>query len=291
MSNTIWSRMQTIDRRIIYAVLLVFILIPLFFPFSPKTYPSKQSQDFFDTVERVSKESPNKLVIVDGWWSPSTRGENQWEAQAVVTHLMVRHLHFAILSFDTQNNTVTQTQIVEPLAKRYGYVYGRDYVNWGFRPVPSFEPTLKGLVTDIPHTIKKDYKGTPLDQIPVMKGIRTRDDVGAVVEVTPSATAEKWLGLFEQNNNPPFLFAPTAVMAPTYYPYLDTKQMAGMLTGIKGAGDYEGLLIDAKLLDKPSFGTRAAGALSLVYGLIILLIVLGNVGYYAQRAVERRADR
>jgi len=67
--------------------------------------------------------------------------------------------------------------------------------------------------------------------------------------------------------------------------------MAGMLTGIKGAGDYEGLLIDAKLLDKPSFGTRAAGALSLVYGLIILLIVLGNVGYYAQRAVERRADR
>jgi len=291
MTNTIWSRMQTIDRRIIYAVLLVFILIPLFFPFSMKPIPSQQSQDFFDTVERVAKESPNKLVIVDGWWSPSTRGENQWEAQAAVTHLMVRHLHFAILSFDTQNNTVMQTQIVEPLARKYGYVYGRDYVNWGFRPTPSFVPILKGLVTDIPHTIKKDYKGTPIEQIPVMKGIKSRDDIGAVIEVTPSATAESWLGLFEQNNNPPFLFAPTAVMAPTYYPYLDTKQMAGMLTGIKGAGDYEGLLIDAKLLDKPSFGTRAAGALSLVYGLIILLIVLGNVGYYAQRAVERRADR
>lgn len=291
MNNTLWDRLQTIDRRIIYAILLVVILIPLFFPITLPTYPSKQSQDFYDTVEQVAKESPNKLVIIDGQWSPSTRGENQWQAQAIVTHLMARHLHFAILSFDTQNNTVTQTQIVEPLARKFGYVYGRDYVNWGFRPVPSFQPILKGLVTDIPHTIKKDYKGTPLDQIPVMKGIKTRADIGAVVEITPSATAEYWLGLFEQNNNPPFLFAPTAVMAPTYYPYLDTGQMAGMLTGIKGAGDYEGLLINAKLLDKPSFGSGAAGALSLVYALIILLIILGNVGYYAGRAARLRGER
>jgi hypothetical protein len=291
MNTTLWDRLQTIDRRVIYGILLAVILIPLFFPITLPTYPSKQSQDFYDTVERVAKESPNKMVILDGQWSPSTRGENQWQTQAIVTHLMMRHLHFAILSFDTQNNTVTQTQIVEPLARKFGYVYGRDYVNWGFRPVPSFVPILKGLVTDIPHTIKKDYKGTPVDQIPVMKGIKTRDDIGAVVEVTPAATAEAWLGLFEQNNNPPFLFAPTAVMAPTYYPYLDTKQMAGMLTGIKGVGDYEKMLIDAKLLDRPSFGTRAAGALSLVYALIIVLIILGNVGYYAGRAAQRKADR
>ena len=291
MNTTFWDRLQTIDRRIIYAVLLVVILIPLFFPITLPTYPSKQSQDFYDTVERVAKESPKKLIIIDGWWSPGTRGENQWQAQAVVTHLMRRHMHFAILSFDTQNNTVMQTQIVEPLAQKYGYVYGQDYVNWGFRPAAVFVPTLKGLVTDIPHTVKKDYKGVPIEQVPVMKGIRTRDDIGAVVEITPSATAETWLGLFEQNNSPPFLFAPTAVMAPTYYPYLDTKQIAGMLTGIKGAGDYEHLLINANLLDKPSFGTGAAGALSLVYALMILLIILGNVGYYVGRSAQRRGER
>ena len=298
MNTTLWNRLQTIadrlqtiDRRIIYGILLVIILIPLFIPIALPTYPSKQSQDFYDTIERVAKESPNKIVILDGQWSPSTRGENQWQAQAVVTHLMVRHLHFAILSFDTQNNTVTQTLVVEPLAKKYGYVYGQDYVNWGYRPATSFVPILKGLVTDIPNTIKKDYKGVPISQLPVMKGVKTRDDIGAVVEVTPVASAEFWLGLFEQNNNPPFLFAPTAVMAPTYYPYLDTGQMAGMLTGIKGAGDYEGLLINGKQLKTPSFGTRAAGALSLVYALIIFLIILGNIGYYAGRAAKRRTGQ
>ena len=118
-----------------------------------------------------------------------------------------------------------------------------------------------------------------------MKGIKTRSDVGALIEITPSASAEGWLGMFEKNNSPPFLFAPTAVMAPTYYPYLDTGQMAGMLTGIKGAGDYEGLL------GTHSFGSRAAGALSLVYALIIVLILLGNIGYYATRAASRKEDR
>ena len=144
MNTTIWDRLQTIDRRIIYAALLLVIIIPLVFPINLPTYPSKQSQDFYDTIEKVAKESPNKIVIIDGQWSPSTRGENQWQTEAVMTHLMMRHLHFAILSFDPQNNTVTQTQIVEPLAKKYGYVYGRDYVNWGFKPFSSFVPTSRG---------------------------------------------------------------------------------------------------------------------------------------------------
>ena len=58
-----------------------------------------------------------------------------------------------------------------------------------------------------------------------------------------------------------------------------------MLPGIKGAGDYE------TLLHAPTFGSRATGALSWVYALIIGLIVLGNIGYYAGRAAERKAAR
>jgi hypothetical protein len=286
MNTQFWNRLQTIDRRVIYAVLIVVILVPLFFPITLPTYPSKQSQDFYDTIQKVAadKTNANKIVIINGMWSPSTRGENQWQAEALVTHLMMRHLHFAILSFDTQNNTVMQTLVVDPLARKYGYVYGRDYVNWGYRPIAVYVPTIKGLVTDIPGTIKKDYKGVPIASLPVMQGIKSRADVAAVVDITPVTSTETWLGLFEQNNQPPFLFAPTAVMAPTYYPYLDTGQIAGMLTGIKGAGDYEGLL------GTHSFGTRAAGALSLVYALIILLIILGNVGYYATRAAARKGS-
>jgi len=288
MNSTSWNRLQTIDRRIIYALLLLFIIFPLFIDIPLPTYPSRQSRDFYDTLEKVAadKNNANKIVIVNGMWSPSTRGENQWQAEALITHLMQKHLRFATLTFDTQNDTVMQTSVVEPLAKKYGYVYGRDYVNWGYRPNAVYVITIKGLVTNIPGTIKKDAHGTPITSFAVMKDVKTRSDVAAVVDITPVESTETWLGLFEhtvdQKNSPPYLFAPTAVMAPTYYPYLDSGQIQGMLTGIKGAGDYEGLL------HTKSFGSRIASALSLVYALIILLVIIGNVGYFATRAAKRR---
>ena len=283
--NQFWQQLQTIDRRWIYAILIVSILIPLFDrKFNLPIIPSKQSKDFYQTIQQVP---PGGMVLIDGWWSPGTRGENQWQTQAVLLHLMRRHLRFAILSFDPQNNTLVQN-MVDTLAPKYGYVEGRDYVNFGFRPPAVFSQTLQAMATDLPGALKKDRHGTPLAGMLAMKGIHTTQDLGAVVEVTPSATAEAWLGLAglrSGTHNVPFLLATTAVGAPTYYPYLDSGQIAGMLTGVKGAGDYE------FLLGTSTFGTRATAALSLVYALVIGLIALGNIGYFAGRAAERRAAR
>ena len=285
MNASFWQRMQRVDARIIYVLLLLSILIPLFDrQFSLPIIPSQEARKFYNVVQGLPH---NKLVIVDGWWSPSTRGENKWQAQAILTHLMRRHLPFAILSFDPKNNQLTQ-DIVNQLAPQYGYVYGRDYVNWGYRPQTVVVQIVKGLAQSIPGTIKTDWKGTPLAQIPVMRGIQNYSHIGAIVEITPSATADYWIGLAPVGSGPgqiPLLFAPTAVMAPTYYPYLDSGQISGMLTGIKGAGDYE------QLLGIRSFGTRATGALSLVYALIIAFVILGNVGYHVSRAGTRRLNR
>ena len=285
MDPKFWQQLQTIDRRWIYAILIVFILVPLFDrKFNLPIIPSKQSQDFYNTIAQVP---PGGMVLIDGWWSPGTRGENQWQTQAILLHLMQRHLRFAILSFDPQNNTIVQ-RMVSGLAPKYGYVEGRDYVNFGYKPQAVFSQTVQAMATNIPGALKKDRNGTPLAGMPAMKGINSIQDIGAVVEVTPSATAETWLGLGGLRQGPkpvPFLLATTAVGAPTYYPYLDSGQIAGMLTGVKGAGDYE------YLLGTSTFGTRATGALSLVYALIIGLIALGNIGYFAGRAAERRAAR
>ncbi len=282
--TTIWQRLQTIDRRVIYLILIGFILVPLFLPkFDLPILPSRQSRDFYQTVEEVARTNPNSIVIVDGWWSPGTRGENQWQTTAILTHLMQKHLRFALLSFDVQNNTLMQN-IAETLAPRFGYVYGTDWVNWGFKPSGVFPQTLKALVNDIPGAIKTDYKGRPITSFPVMQGKKTIKDVGAIIEITPSNSVAGWIGLVQGVNKTPLLYSPTAVMAPDAYPYLDSGQIAGMLTGVKGAGDYE------KLTGTKSFGTQATGALSLVYALLIGLIILGNIGYFAGRRQERREN-
>ena len=285
MPTTIWQRMQIIDRRAIYGLLIVVILIPLFINMNPPIIPSQQSLDFYNTIENLAKTDPGrtKLVIVDGWWSASTRGENLWQAQAIITHLMQRRIHFATLSFDPQNATLTKT-LVTSLARKYHYVYGQDYVLWGYRNPNAFNQFLKGLASPdgLQGAVKTDQNGTPIGQIPVMHHITDLKDIGAIVEISPVSSLPPWIGLVQGKYHTPLLYAPTAVMAPDAYPFLDSGQVAGLLTGVKGAGDYE------QLTHTHTFGTRATGALSLVYAFIILLVILGNVGYYAERAAARR---
>jgi hypothetical protein len=278
--QSIWVRMQRVDPRIIYTLLLLSIILPMIKPsIKFPIVPSQQSIDFYNGINKVAETTPNKLIIVDGWWSAGTRGEQKWQTQAILTHLMRKHLKFALLSFDTQNKTL-MPQIADQLAPKYGYVYGKDYINWGYNPV--FQQTVKGLVTDIPGTIKTDFKSRPLSQFPIMNGVKTSADIGAVIDITPVSSLEVWIGLFQGAHKTPFFYAPTAVMAPQGFPFLDSGQVSGLLTGIKGAGDYE------KQLGMSSFGTQATTALSFVYALIILLVIVGNIGYFKERH-DRRA--
>ncbi len=171
--------------------------------------------------------------------------------------------------------------MAERLQGRYGYQYGRDYVNWGFRPPAAAVPTIKAMVRNIPAAIGTDYTGTPLAQIPVMRGVRGVNDIAAVIEITASASLPVWLGYFQRTatGDPvPTLYAPTAVMAPEAFPLLKSGQIQGMLIGLKGAIEYEALLRER------GFATQASASLSYAHFLILGLIILGNVGMFASRA-------
>src|SRR5207248_10623448 len=139
---------------------------------------------------------------------------------------------------------------------------------------------LKAFVRDIRGSLNKDVNGTSLSDtqaLPIMQNLRDINDVGLLVEITPSSTYEPWVAFVQGVKGTPMVFCPTAVMAPEAYQYLDSGQMVGMLTGIKGAIEYEGLV------KKPAKATQQALALSVAHILIVVLIVIGNLGYLAER--------
>lgn len=282
MNPTIWQKMQKIEPRILYLVVIVMIVLPLAFPkFVLPIIPSQQSVDAFDTINQVAQKSPGKLAIIDGWWSASTKGEQLWQTKAILTQLMRDHIPFAILSGDPQNGQLTE-ELVSQLAPTYHYVYGVNYIDWGYKV--AYTPLLKGIVQDIPGTLKTDYKGRPLSSFPVMHGVKNIYDIGLIIEITPSSTLDQILQLVQGVNHTPVVYVPTAVMAPESYPFLQSHQISGIVTGIKGAGDYE------KLLGVRDFGTQASTALSLVYALIIFLIIVGNIGYHAGRRAQNQGE-
>jgi hypothetical protein len=125
-------------------------------------------------------------------------------------------------------------------------------------------------------------KGTPFAQIPAMRGVRTAQDIGLMIDVDPTATYGAWIAYFTQPNGVPFAVAPTSVMISDIYPYMNSGQVVGMLKGIAGAAQYE------RMIEEPGQGYTGRMPVFMAHMMIILLIVIGNIIQFRERR-EREA--
>ena len=280
-------RSQRIDRRVLYILLALVLSAPFLFSVPvPPTVVSPQTRSFYDTIEEIARDpvANKKLVILCCNYDSGTMAENETQAEAVMRHLMQHHLKFAIFDFAYPQGRELAQQFADSIEKKYNYQYGRDYVNWGYRPTGAIVPLLKSAVRDVPGTLKTDIHGSDLSSIPVMAGVKTVEDIGLIVEVTPSETLPTWLQFFQHTGKEaiPTLYCPTRVMAPQAFPFLKSGQIQGMLSGLNGTIEYEGLI------HEQGFATRASASLSYSHLLIIAMIVLGNIGMFAGKHAERR---
>ncbi len=263
--------LQTVDRRVIYVLLMLSVTIPFFLPIRLPMKVSPATQAFYNAVEELK---PGDFVLLSVDWEAGTRGENGPQTEAVVTHLMRKKCRFAMLSFQPQGPKISQL-IVDRLAKEYGYRDGIDWVNWGYRV--DAKNYLKGFVQDVPGVIKTTTKGEPVANLEVMKGIKTAKDINLIINVTPSNIYATYIQFVAGAKKIPMVVAPTSVIVPEVFNYLDSKQIVGMMPGLPGAGEYESLLgTNTKV-------TRFANSASFAHLLIIFFIILGNIAMVMER--------
>lgn len=270
MGFALW--LQQIDRRIIYIAVAVLVAIPLFIPFDFRAIPTKPVTALYDKVESLPDD---KLVIVSSDWAPDILAECRPQFRALIDHLMRRNIRFAVISPLPEAVGLAQA-VCEDLAEDHGYVYAEDYVNWGYRPAYSL--TIQALVDDIPGTLGADYEATPLEEIPVMKGVTSiRESVSMCFCVSGSASWQYWVIWVYGQIRTPVGVGVTGIIAPQIFPYLDSGQISGLMAGMKGAAEYE------DLLGYRRDGFRAMKAQNMAHMLVILLIILGNIGFFAAR--------
>jgi hypothetical protein len=270
--ETIWHRLLMIDRRILYLILFINIIIFLLLPVKVPTVTSPPVRKFYDTIEQLK---PGDLVMVSSNWSAGTIGENLPQLEAVIRHLMRKKVRFTIISIEPQARDISY-RFVSRFTREGGYEYGKDWAHFGF--IPSLVVGIKGMVKDLPATIKQDIRGTPISQLPVMQGVKTLADYKMVIDITPSGTVPAWIAYRPKNLI--VLFCPTSVMAAEAYTFLDSGQVAGMLTGAIGAQDYE------QLLQREGLGTTFGNAISFSHALIIFFIILGNIALFMSRRAQ-----
>jgi hypothetical protein len=283
--------MGNIDRRILYLIAIIVMALPQFVNIPLPVAPNVNSDNFYKTVEAVDQSKGGNLILLSANFSPDTRGESLPQCRAIIRHLLTSGKKFAIFTFNAStaagqemaNNAAME--IARELEKKKGIKreYGKDWVNLGLKP--STLPILQSLSRNVPGFFRTDVRGTPIEQIPVMRGIKTAEDFGAVIDVSPSATYLMIIAAITGKYNRPFLLAPTSVMVPDTYPFLKSGQMKGELRGVLGAAEYE-----AKL-NHQGLGTRYMTSIAALDGYIILLIILGDIETVRSRRREKENAR
>jgi len=277
--NDIWMRLQRIDKRILYVLLVLFLAVPQlpFAQISQRILVGPQARGLYDQIEALPKD---RIVILCCDWGPGTRGENGPQTAALLHHLMQKGVRFAIMGLDPQGPKLAQS-LAEGMQRQYGRKYGVDWCNWGYKTGGG--AMIIALAKNIPGTIEKDIFGTPVGKLPVMQGVKDHQQMGLVVVITPSGTLSYWLQFVQGVYKTPLAEACTGIIAPGEYPLLDSGQLVGLLAGMKGAAEYE------ELVKRPSLGTRGMQSQSMAFILITFFILIGNLGFLSARRRERRS--
>jgi hypothetical protein len=278
-----------VDRRYLYALLLMMVVVPFFIPLELPVTVSPETEALYDVIEGLPERS---FVLLGVDWAAGTRGENKPQTIAIMRHLMKRRLRFAILCFgDAQSKTLGE-ESAAGLAKEFNYKEGVDWVNFGFQVDEA--NYLKAMVLNIEEQVKVDIHSTPLGKLPVMEGIQTAKDIRLLIDITPSATYNPYIQFVQgpYNTNLKMGIACTSVMAPEAYNYFDSKQIAGLVPGLTGATEYEARYARQydPTITRGSQVTRFSNSLSFAHLLIIFFIILGNVAMLLERRMQTRAN-
>jgi hypothetical protein len=268
------SLLGRIDRRILYLGLAIFTLVPMVLQWDLPAPVSQPVQSLYDTVAQVPADG---VVVLGTDWDAGTQAENRPQMVALVRHLLRRRLKFAMISVGyPQSPQLSQDVVDEAIREEtrldpgLDFRYGRDYVNLGYKELT--RPWLLAFIQDTPAQVRADWKNRPLSET-FMTGVRqwgTGGQVQMFVDITGSSTLEEWRPLLYPKGVR-VAGAVTAVMAPEQYPFLANRQMVGMLTGLKGAAEYE------KLLNYKGTAYKNMRGQSFAHVYILLLLVLGNI--------------
>jgi hypothetical protein len=278
---------SSIDRRIIYVLLTVLVILPFFVHVTIPQNIMPQTQRLFDFIESVS---PNdKAVIMTFDYSPQTMPECHPMAKALLKHCFARDIPVIGVSFDPQGPGLAVdaiTTVVDRInhyatSKEDSLVYGEDYVYLGWKS--GRIAAMLDMGESISGVFPRDYSGTSVDSFPLMQRIRNYKEVAIAIVLSAAAYPDDWIRYPQTRYGVNVGAGLTAVMAPKYYPFLQTGQIAGMMSGMKGAAEYENLVLEHGYARELGTAETGMNSQSMIHILIIVFILLGNIGYFFSR--------
>jgi len=266
----ILDKLATLDRRYIFLMVALTVIVPLLFPIGMPITVTKEVQTVYDYIEKLP---PGSTIMLAMDYDPAALAELYPMNLAVLRHAYSRDIKVIGMTLwitgATLGNLVMR-EAAEGIAQE-----GEDYVYLGF--VTGAASVIMGMGEDISAVYPTDYGGRPLSEVPAMKGIKNYKDIDLLIDLAAGATPESWIAYAGSKYGQTIAVGCTAVSAVGYYPFLNSNQIIGLIGGMKGAAEYE------KLIEARGTATAGMDSQSIAHILIIVLIIVANISYFAVR--------
>ncbi len=282
----VFDYLTKIDRRLIYLIIAVVVILPLVFPRPQSVRVMTPAQKLFYAIDSIPDD---KILLIDFDYDPQTQPENEPMAIALLRHAFKKRIRVAALSLYVQPlglavralDQVTEEFNAMAQTNADSIIYGRDYVLLGWQP-PPIVPLLE-MGISIPGVYTTDYYGYRTDSLPVMEGIENFNDVGILTSISGGSAPLWWVAYSQTRYGVAVGAAITAVSASDFYIYFQTGQFSGLMVGMKGAAEYEEMVASTLEVPGRRRASEALGSLTAAHLTIMAFIIIGNIGYLMRR--------
>lgn len=287
------ERLLNIDRRWIFLVVAIGALLPIIFPIRLPIAKTQPVKNIFDGVEKLRA---GDTIILSFDYGPSSAPENDPQAEAVLRHAFKRGIRVVVVALYPIGGLTMAINVLDKVTSEFKLEYGKDFVNLGYKD--GGQALMKQMGADIHSVFPVDNKGTKIAEIELMRDVHNYRDIKLVVSLATGIIGEWWANLVNAQFGVPVAVGCTAVSAPKYYAYLKAGQMMGLMGGLKGAAEYEAMIVKQypefeKTYSKPGSYTASRGmsVQAVVHLLIIGFIVLGNISFLIDKRRKSRGGK
>ena len=275
------EKLLNIDRRIVFLFVFVALVATMLWPVSIPIVPTSNVRMVYDAVEKL-KGKPGATVLVSFDYGPGSAPELQPVAINALRQCIANDIK--VVGMANWPDAVGLAQAAfDSISRTYSAVRGEDWTFLGYKPGgPSL---IINMGQDFRSAFSQDMFGTSTAEMPVTRSIGKLGDFDYVLAIAAGNTIDRtvWIPFAVDRYKVKLGGAVTAVMSPDMFPYLQSGQLTGLVSGLAGAAEYE------TLMNAPGSAVDGMVPQAAVHIVIIMFIIFGNVMYFLQRKRDRAA--
>ena len=297
--KNIFIKLGEIDRRYIFVLIALSVLIPLVKSDWIKM-PIKTTQNTQIVFDELSKLKRGDKILVSFEYGASTKPEIHPMAIALLNQMFSKGIKVYIISLWPEGVIMAKDVVTNVIdSEIFELVDGVDYVMFDYKV--GGEIVIKNIASDFRGVYMQDINKKSISQIPMMKDIYSVEDFDFVFDLSAGVPGNaEWVQYACDPKNVPLSSGCTSIMVTDAIPYVESGQLKGILAGMPGAAEYENLVYNFMKNDLenkniinfenilPGKATSRMSAQSLAHIVMVLFIIVGNISYYLSRRKGNR---